>query len=79
MRKVVIAMIPSRMKMNVRNLDHFPWPPGYHLPLPSFSDSLQSFWPVLKLLNLGKVDEIFRFDLEKKPSFRVEKLGYCLT
>jgi hypothetical protein len=69
--------------MKVFSVDHLPSPPpppppGYHLPRPSFSDSLQSFLFVPKLLKRGNVDDIFLFDLEKKPSFLVEKLGYPL-
>jgi hypothetical protein len=64
----------------VFSLGHLPppLPRGYHLPRPSFSDSLQSFLSVPKLLKRGNVDDIFLFDLEKKPSFLVEKLGYPL-
>lgn len=66
--------------MKVFSLGHLPPPPPpprrYHLPRPSFSDSLQSFLFVPKLLKRGNVDDIFLFDLEKKPSFLVEKLGY---
>jgi hypothetical protein len=88
MTKVMTAMIASTTNKNLNflktfptkvfNLGHLAPLPGYHLPLPSFSDSLQSFLFVPKLLNRGNVDDIFLFDLEKKPSFRVEKLGYAL-
>lgn len=88
MIKVRTAMITSTRNKNLNllktfpvrvfNLGHLPPPPGYHLPRPSFSDSLQSFLFVPKLLKRGNVDDIFLFDLEKKPSFFVEKLGYPL-
>ena len=85
MTKMMNAMIASTMNkslnflrtfpMRVFNFGHLPPAPGYHLPLPSFSDSLPSFLVAPKLLKRGNVDDIFLFDLEKKPSFRVEKLG----
>jgi hypothetical protein len=88
MTKVRTAMMARIMNKNLNflktfpakvfNLGHRPPPPGYHLPRPSFSDSLQSFLFVPKLLKRGNVDDIFLFDLEKKPSFLVEKLGYPL-
>lgn len=52
---------------------------GLHRPLPNFSVSRQSRLFALKPLKVGRLDEIFLFDLEKKPSFLVEKLGYPIT
>ena len=63
----------KKFPTKVFNLAHTPPWRGDHRPRPSFSVSLQS---LLNLLNLGIVDDIFRLDLEKKPSFLVEKLGY---
>jgi hypothetical protein len=66
--------------MKVLSFDK-PLPPlGCHRPRPSFSASRQSygvFGPYR--LNVGKVDEIFRRDLWKKPSFLVCMLGMALT
>lgn len=63
----------NTLPTNVFNRLSRPPPLGNHLPQPSFSVSLQSL--SLKLLNLGRVELIFRRDLWKKPSFLLWKLG----
>ena len=50
---------------------------GGHLPRPSFSLSEKSLRPLI--LNVGRLVEIFRACLEKKPWFLVENDGYPFT
>ncbi len=88
---VVIMTIASMMKRNLNlrrtfptnvfSFDNPPPPPlGYHLPRPNFSASRQSYGVLGPyLLNVGSVDDIFRLDLWKKPSFLVCILGRPLT
>ena len=64
---------------NVFILDRVPPPLGYHLLRPNFSGSFQFADKGVYGLKTGRLEEIFRFDRWKKPSFFVWMLGYPLT